>query len=67
MNSTYPHGRDAIEVGEYMSNFFTNQVRQNPNHFDSITDEVKYSIYRYSPEFMGLDQSRFQQLYFFQE
>ena len=67
VNSSYPHGRDAIQVAEYLSNFFANQVRQNPNHFDSLVDEVKYSIYQYNPEFMGLDQSRFQQLYFFQE
>lgn len=67
VNSTYPHGRDAIQVAEYMSNFFANQVRQNPNHFDSLSDEVKYSIYQYTPQFMGLDEPRFQQIYFFQE
>ena len=67
VNSTIPHGKDAIQVMEYMANFFTDQVRQNMNHFDSLDDEVKYSIYQYSPQFMNLDQSHFQQIYFFQE
>ncbi|UJR33393.1 hypothetical protein I4U23_020840 [Adineta vaga] len=65
MNTTIPHSKDAIEVMQYTANFFSAQARQNPNHFDSLADELKYLIYQYTPEFMGLDESHFQQLYFF--
>jgi len=67
VNTTIPHNKNAIQVMQYMANFFTDQVRQNMNHFDSLDDEVKYSIYQYTPEFMDLDKSHFQQLYFFHE
>ncbi|CAF1260667.1 unnamed protein product [Adineta steineri] len=65
VNTTIPHTKDAIDVMQYMANFFTNQTRQNTNRFDSLQDELKYLIYQYTPEFMGLDVSHFQQMYFF--
>ncbi|CAF0729107.1 unnamed protein product [Adineta ricciae] len=65
VNTTIPHSRDAIEVMQYTANFFAEQARQNTNHFDSLQDELKYLIYQYTPEFMGLDVSHFQQIYFF--
>ncbi len=52
---------------QYMANFLTDQARQNTNHFDSLEDELKYLIYRYTPEFMDLNESNFQQIYFFYE
>jgi hypothetical protein len=52
---------------QYMANFFTDQARENMNHFDSLEDEVKYSIDQYTPEFLDLDKSHFQQIYFFHE
>jgi hypothetical protein len=52
---------------QYMANFFTDQARQNTNHFVSLEDEVKYLIYQFTPEFMDLDESHFQQIYFFYE
>jgi len=53
---------------QYMANFLTDQARQNTNHFDSLEDELKYLIYQYTPEFLGLDVSSFyQQVYFFYE
>ncbi len=52
---------------QYMANFFTDQARENQNHFDTLDDEVKYSIDQYNPEFMDLDKSHFQQIYFFHE
>jgi gamma-glutamyl hydrolase len=67
INTTIPHTKDAIEVMQYMANFLTDQARQNTNHFDSIEDELKYLIYQYTPEFMDLDESNFQQIYFFYE
>ncbi len=50
-----------------MANFLTEQARQNTNHFDSLEDETKYLIYQYTPEFLDLDESHFQQIYFFYE
>jgi gamma-glutamyl hydrolase len=67
VNTTIPHTKDAVDVMQYMANFLTDQARQNTNHFDSLEDELKYLIYQYTPEFMGLDKSHFQQLYFFYE
>jgi hypothetical protein len=67
VNSTIPHGKSAIQVMQYMANFFTDQARENQNHFDTLDDEVKYSIDQYNPEFMDLDKSHFQQIYFFHE
>jgi len=64
INTTVPHTKDAIQVTQYMGNFFTDQCRQNPNHFDSLEDEVKYLIYQYPPEFMNLDTADYQQIYF---
>ena len=52
---------------QYMANFLTEQARQNKNHFDSLEEETKYLIYQYSPEFLDLDESHFQQIYFFYE
>ena len=52
---------------QYVANFFTNQVRQNTNHFDSLKDELKYLIYQYTLEFIDLDESHFQQIYLFYE
>jgi hypothetical protein len=52
---------------QYVANFFVDQARQNTNHFDSLDDEVKYLIYNYTPEFIDLDESHFQQIYFFYE
>jgi len=67
VNTTIPHTKDAVQVTQYTANFFVDQARQNTNHFDSLEDEVKYLIYQYTPEFMGLDVSHFQQLYYFYE
>jgi gamma-glutamyl hydrolase len=64
-NTTIPHTKDAVQVMQYMANFFADQGRQNTNHFDSLEDEVENLIYQYTPEFMNLDKSHFQQLYFF--
>jgi len=52
---------------QYMANFFADQARQNTNHFDSLDDEVKYLVYQYTPEFTNLQESHFQQIYFFYE
>lgn len=52
---------------QYMANFFTDQARQNNNHFETLDDELKYLIYQYTPEFLDLDESHFQQIYFFFE
>lgn len=67
VNSTIPHTTNAVQVMQYMANFFVEQARQNTNRFDSLDDEVKCLIYQYSPEFTDLDESHFQQLYFFYE
>jgi len=67
VDSTIPHTKNAVQVMQYMANFFTDQARQNTNHFDSLDDEVKYLIYQYTPEFIDLQASHFQQLYFFSE
>jgi gamma-glutamyl hydrolase len=67
VNTTIPHTKDAVEVMQYMANFLTDQARQNKNHFDSLEDETKYLIYQYTPEFLDLDESHFQQIYFFYE
>ena len=50
---------------QYVANFFTDQTRQNTNHFDTLENETKYLIYQYKPEFLGLNQSHFQQIYYF--
>ncbi|CAF1231256.1 unnamed protein product [Rotaria sp. Silwood1] len=67
VNTTIPHTKDSIEVMQYMANFLTNQTRQNMNHFDSLEDELKYLIYQYTPEFIDLDKSHFQQIYYLYE
>ncbi|CAF4848042.1 unnamed protein product [Rotaria sp. Silwood1] len=67
VNSTIPHTKDSVEVTQYMANFLTNQTRQNMNHFDSLEDELKYLIYQYTPEFIDLDKSHFQQIYYLYE
>jgi len=67
VNTSIPHSKAAIDVMQYVANFFTQQARQNTNHFDSLEDETKYLIYKYQPKFMGLDSSHFQQIYFFSE
>lgn len=65
VNTTIPHFHDAVEVMQYTANFFAAQARQSTNHFESLADELKYLVYQYNPEFMGLDESHFEQLYFF--
>lgn len=67
VNTTIPHTTNAVQVMQYMANFFAEQARQNTNRFDSLKDEVKCLIYQYTPEFTDLDESHFQQLYFFYE
>lgn len=67
VNTTIPHSKSAVDVMQYVANFFSNQARQNFNHFDSLDDEVQHLIYQYTPEFLDLDESHFQQIYFFYE
>ncbi len=60
-----PCTENAVQVMQYMANFFADQARPNTNHFDSLADEVKYLLYQYTPDFMNLQGSHFQQIYFF--
>lgn len=66
-NTTVPHTKNAISATQYLANFFTEQARQNQNYFESTEDELKHLIYQYTPEFLGLIDSHFQQVYFFNE
>jgi gamma-glutamyl hydrolase len=65
LGTTIPHTENAVQVMQYVANFFADQARQNTNRFESIDDEVKYLIYQYTPDFMNLQGSHFQQIYFF--
>jgi hypothetical protein len=52
---------------QYMANFFVDRARENSNRFDSLADELDFLIYQYPSEFLDLEQSHFQQIYFINE
>ena len=62
-----PHSSTAIQVSQYMSNFFVNEARKNQHRFESVEKEREYLIYNYKPEYTAGGDFRpdFEQCYSF--
>ena len=61
-----PHSLRAIQVSQYLANFFVQQTRKNRNCFSSLDELNEYSINNYQPEFTAASKTdRYMQKYFF--
>lgn len=58
------HVAKAIQITQYMSNFFVNKARLNQHKFESRNKEDDALIYNYSPVYTGT-YTVFEQVYFF--
>lgn len=60
-----PHTAEAIQVGQYFANFFVGEARNNSHKFSSTEEEASSLIYNYNPEYVGIEGSIYQQVFFF--
>jgi gamma-glutamyl hydrolase len=58
------HDSTAIELGQYMSNFFVSEARLSSHKFPSEKEIRKAVIYNYQPKYTGTDIS-YEQVYIF--
>ncbi|CAH1115294.1 unnamed protein product [Psylliodes chrysocephalus] len=64
-NQGFAHSSDSVRVMWYFSNFFISLARKNVNKFPSRELLVKSLIYNWCPQFTGLDDKYFFQIYSF--
>ncbi|XP_013781037.1 gamma-glutamyl hydrolase-like isoform X2 [Limulus polyphemus] len=60
-----PHTAEAIRVGQHFANFFVGEARKNNHKFPSTKEEASSLIYNYNPEYVGIEGSNYQQVFFF--
>jgi len=62
-----PHTKEAVNVAQYMAEFFVDVARQSTHKFESRAEEEEYLIYNYQPFYTGSEKYNwgFQQAYVF--
>lgn len=60
-----PHGKYASQISQYFANFFVNEARKNCNQFSDKNEEAQALIYNYVPTYTALQNSSFEQCYYF--
>ena len=46
-----PHSANAVNVMQWVANFFMSEARKNDHHFESVEAETKALIYNYRTTF----------------
>ena len=61
-----PHTSTAIQLSQYISNFFVSEAKYSKHKFSSLKEETHELIYNYNPSFMlpVFSNSSFVQIYF---
>lgn len=61
-----PHTSTAIQLSQYISNFFVSEAKYSKHKFPSLKEETHELIYNYNPSFMlpVFSNSSFVQIYF---
>ena len=65
-NKDIPHSSQAIQLSQYLSNFFVQEARYSKHKFPSVQEERASLMNNYKPLFTGIDEtSMFNELYLF--
>ena len=65
-NKDIPHSSQAIQLSQYLSNFFVQEARYSKHKFPSVQEERTSLLNNYIPWFAGINEtSMFNELYLF--
>lgn len=64
-NYNIPHTSNSVKASQYFANFFVDEARRNDHAFQSWQEEQEALIYNYYPEFIGKNNSSYEQVYVF--